>query len=369
LARLYSSVWATPTLVRPGPAVFKRRPYWHKTFRAVGIIAGAGILFFLVLSLWNLAVTKWQHAHNPVPGNFYLIDGWQMHLYCSGTGSPTVVIEAGASANSLGWQAVQLKLSQSTRVCTYDRAGHGWSQPRPGPRDAETIARELHALLERASVQRPLVFAGHSAGGLYVREYAREFPAEVAGVVLIDASSPQQIDELPGWRQSYEADKRDFARQLRWEKLQVWSGWKRLTDNCRDKPSPELQYLAGQYDAEMCRPGYVGGEDSEFLYFERTCKQAARLTSFGNVPLLIISQDPDRRTEEMTPNAIAELPVWAREQEALKLLSPLSWRVIARGSGHGIQHDRLELVVAEMQRLVGFLRGGQAPSFGSTSIE
>jgi len=337
--------------------------------RLVGILAGFCLLLLLALSLWNLAATKWQHARNPVPGNFYSIEGRQMHVFCSGTGSPTIIIEAGASANSLGWQGLQTQLSPLTRVCTYDRAGHGWSEPRSGPRDAQTIVRELHALLDRAGVRRPLVLAGHSAGGLYVREYAREFPMEVAGVVLIDSSSPQQIDELPGWRQSYEADKHDFERQLRWEKLRVWSGWERLMGNCHDTPSKELQYLAGQYNAEMCRPEYVGGEDSEFIYFETTCKQAARLTSFGNVPPLILSQDPDRQSKGMKANDIAELPVWAREQERLQSLSPLSWRVIARGSGHGVQHDRLDVVVAELTRLVAYLRGGPAPPYGTTAIE
>ena len=356
----------------PGPSHpvhSKGRSFIQRTARIGGILAGLCVSLVLTLSLWNLAVTKWQHAHNSVPGNFYTVDGRLLHLYCSGTGSPTIAIEAGASANSLGWQGVQPKLSQLTRVCTYDRAGHGWSQPRAGPRDAETIVRELHALLDQAGVPRPVVLTGHSAGGLYVREYAREFPAEVAGVALIDSSSPEQIDELPGWRQSYEADKLDFARQLRWEELRVWSGWERLMGNCRDTPSPELRHLAGQYDAEMCRPEYVGGEDAEFLYFETTCKQAARLTSFGNIPLLILSQDPDRQRDGMTAKAIAELLVWAREQEALKSLSPLSWRVIARGAGHGVQHDRVDVVVREMTRLIGYLRGGPTPPFGITVIE
>jgi pimeloyl-ACP methyl ester carboxylesterase len=266
-----------------------------------------------------------------------------MHLCCSGTGSPTIVIEAAASADWLGWQGVQPKLSQSTRVCTYGRAGHGWSQPRAGPRDAEAIARELHALLDQAGVQRPLVLTGHSAGRLYVREYAREFPAEVAGVVLIDSSSPQQIDELPGWRRSYEARRRDMVRQLQWESCESGLDGERLMGNCRNTPSPELQHLARQ--------------------------QAARLTAFGNVPLLIISQDPDRRRGGMTVNAIAELPVWAQEQEALKSHSPLSWRVIAKDSGHGIHHDRPDVIVTQITRLIGYLRGEPTPPFGTTAIE
>lgn len=346
-----------------------RRSLIKRISRLIVILMGSCLLLFLALALWNLAVTQWQHAHNPPSGNFYPVDGRQMHVICSGTGSPTVIIEAGAGSNSLGWQAVQPQLSQLTRVCTYDRSGHGWSEPRSGPRDAETIVHELHALLNQTSVERPLVLTGHSAGGLYVREYAREFPAEVSGVVLIDSSSPRQIDDLPGWRQTYESDKRDFARQLHWEQLRVWSGWERLRGRCHDQPSPELQHLTGQYDAEMCRPEYVGGDDAEFLYFETTCQQAARLMSFGNLPLLILSQDPDRPKRSMTPNAIAGLAVWAHEQEALKSLSPLSWRVIARGSGHGVHHDRLDLVITEMTRLILYLRGGPAPPFGTTIIE
>ncbi len=347
----------------------KRRSFAGKVALITAIAAGVFLLFLLTLSFWNVGVTKWQHARNPVPGNFYLVDGRQMHIDCSGAGSSTVVIEAAASANWLAWKGVESRLSPLTRVCTYDRAGHGWSEPRPGPRDAETIVRELHALLDQAGVQRPLVLAGHSAGGLYVREYAREFPAEVAGVVLIDSSSPQQLDELPGERASYEQEKQDLGRQLMWEKTEVWSGWARLMGRCRDIPSPELQYLAGQYNATVCRPAYVGGEDDEFQYFEETCREAARLTSFGKVPLLILSRDPNLDSDKMTAREIAGERAWDREQEASKSLSPLSWHVIARGSGHGVQHDRLDVVVAEMTRLIGYLHGGPEPPFGSTMVE
>jgi pimeloyl-ACP methyl ester carboxylesterase len=337
-----------------------------KTLRLIKVLAALCVAFLLALALWNFAVTKWQHAHNPVPGNFYSVNGRQMHIYCSGAGSPTVVIETGASASWLGWQGVQPQLAQVTRVCTYDRAGHGWSEPRPGPRDAETTVRELHALLDQTGVQRPLVLAGHSLGGLLVREYAREFPAEVAGAVLIDSSSPQQLDELPGERAAYELEKQDFGRALFWEKVRVWSGWERLTGNCVDEPSKELKYLAGQYNATMCRPGYVGGEDSEVMDFEKTCNQAGRLKSFGNVPLLVISRDPDLKTEKMTEKKAANQRAWEREQEELKSLSPQSWRVIARGAGHAVHHDRLDLVVVEMTSLISYLRSGPAPPFGST---
>lgn len=327
------------------------------------------LLFFVVLSLGNLAVVRWKLAHTPLFGQIYVVNGRQMHISCSGAGKFTVVIEAGAGADSLGWQGIQNQLNAFTRVCTYDRAGHGWSQPRSVPQDAEEIARELHALLGQAGVHAPLVLMGHSAGGLMVREYAREYPAEVAGVVLIESSSPQQIDDLPGWRQGYEANRRAMRQEHFWEAVRVWSGWERLTGNCHNEPSPELKYLTPLYDAKMCRPEYVGGEDAEFPYFEDICKQAGRLTSFGNVPLLVISKDPGKFRHGMTADDLAERPIWDHEQELLKSLSPLSWRVIAKNSGHAVHHDRPEIVVIETEKLIGYLQGTAAPAFGSTRVE
>jgi pimeloyl-ACP methyl ester carboxylesterase len=319
--------------------------------RLAATSAAICVLLLLTLSLWNLAAARWQHERNPVPGNFYTVDGLQMHIDCSGSGSPAVVLEAAASAPWSVWRKVQPELSQVTMVCSYDRAGHGWSEPRKGQRDAETIVRELHLLLDKAGVKPPFVLAGHSAGGLYVREYAREFPADVAGVALIESSSPRQIDELPGFRVSYEEDKHDAKRELWEDRLRVWSGWERLLGHCnvsaRDFPG-----WAGQYDAMACRPDYVDTDESELNYFEESSKQAGRLGSFGSIPLLVITRDPDLRKEAMMPRAVAQIPVWEGEQEALKSLSPLSWRVIARKSGHMVPLDRPDVVVAELIHLI-----------------
>ena len=108
----------------------------------------AGTLLLVAPSLWNLAGSKWKHAQNPPPGTLHSVHGHRMHIYCTGEGSPTVIMEAAASATWLAWRRVQPQLSSLTRVCAYDRAGHGWSELRSGPRDAQTIARELHALLD-----------------------------------------------------------------------------------------------------------------------------------------------------------------------------------------------------------------------------
>jgi pimeloyl-ACP methyl ester carboxylesterase len=317
--------------------------------------------------VWNLAAVKLTELKNPTPGAFYTVKGYQMHLYCTGTGSPTVVLEAAASASWLAWRRVQPALSPLTRVCSYDRAGHGWSDSRPGPRDANNIVAELHDLLDQANIRGPLVLVGHSAGGLYVREYARRFPADVTGVALLDSSSPQQLEVLPGWRASYERNLRDYPHRLRWERLRVWSGWERLMGRCSIDASNESPEIVGQYTAQMCRPAFIGGEESEYVYFEETSRQAARLASLG-VPLLIISRDPEVEADR-SAESIAQERAWAQEQERMKTLSPFGWRVIARGSGHGVHHDRLELVIAELTLLIQHLRGESAPPFGTTVVK
>jgi pimeloyl-ACP methyl ester carboxylesterase len=284
-----------------------------------------------------------------------------MHIYCSGRGLYTVLIEVGASADSDSWRGIQDTLSQRTRVCTYDRNGHGWSEPSRGPHDADTIAQKLHALLDTAAVPRPLILIGHSAGGLYIRAYARHFSQEVVGAVMIDASSPAQVDDLPGWRSDWEQDVRKRPAEVWKDRLKVWSGWDRLTGNCHDAPSKELAYLAAEYDAETCRPAYAGEEDNELPYFEDSSRQAARLTTFGDIPLLIITRDTrsGRQQDDL---------IWDREQEQFKLLSPRSWRIIAKSAGHGVHHDRPEVVTTEIERMFGYLQGGPAPPFGTTSV-
>jgi pimeloyl-ACP methyl ester carboxylesterase len=325
-------------------------------------------MLVLAPAVWNLAATRWVHWKNPVPGAFFSVGGYQMHIHCTGSGLPTVVMEAAATASWLAWRRVQPQLSQRTRVCSYDRAGHGWSNLRPGSRDADHVVGELHDLLNQAGVERPLLLVGHSAGGLYVREYARRFPAEVAGAALLDASSPQQLDVLPGWRTAYEQNRRDHPARLRWETLRVWSGWERLMGRCSVDDSGEAPDVVGQYAAMMCRPTFVGGEESEYAYFEETSRQAARLESFGTLPLLIMSRDPAVEKDSAS-ETMAQERAWDDEQERMKTLSPRSWRVIARGSGHAVHHARLALVVRELRLLIAYLAGGPAPPFGTTAVE
>src|SRR3990172_2738206 len=136
-------------------------------------------------------------AKYPAPGKLVDVGGYRLHINCQGQGSPTVVIEAGAADCSLSWGQVQREVARFTRVCTYDRAGLGWSERSPQPRTAHNLVEDLHTLLARSGVEPPYVLVGHSLGGLFVRLYAHEHPDQVAGMVLVDAVHEEMFLRYP----------------------------------------------------------------------------------------------------------------------------------------------------------------------------
>jgi pimeloyl-ACP methyl ester carboxylesterase len=128
----------------------------------------------------------------PAPGTLVDIGGRKLHAMCSGSGSPAVVLEAGASSFAIDWSLVQPDLAKTTRVCAYDRAGHGWSDPGSVATSARIVA-DLHALLGKMGEKPPYVLVGASAGGLYVRTYEHTYPGEVAGLVLVDPAHEDRL--------------------------------------------------------------------------------------------------------------------------------------------------------------------------------
>lgn len=124
------------------------------------------------------------------------IEDYRLHIECSGRGSPAVILDAGLGGSSLEWVFVVERLRRLTKVCTYDRAGYGGSDTGPLPRTSSRIVTELHRLLARAGVPPPYVLAGHSFGGYNMQLFARRYPALTAGLVLIDASHPEQVERF-----------------------------------------------------------------------------------------------------------------------------------------------------------------------------
>ncbi len=164
-----------------------------KILRVTGIFALVIILLFTVLGLNQKIALSRTRAQYPAPGKLVRVDNHLMHINCMGRGSPTVLIDAGNGSFSVEWTPIQEQLSQKVRTCTYDRSGYGWSEPGPEPRDGNQVVSELHQLLQVAREPGPYLLVGHSLGGVHLRLYAAQYPADVAGLVLIDTANPLEI--------------------------------------------------------------------------------------------------------------------------------------------------------------------------------
>jgi pimeloyl-ACP methyl ester carboxylesterase len=351
----------TTTVVRPAP----RR--WGKVVRR--LVVGFIVLIVIVLTC-TAAYEWWAFPHYraafPAPGRLYPVDGVNMHLYCTGTGTPTVVLESGLGDDARVWGKVQPELSKLTRVCSYDRAGLGWSDPRPGLRDSISVANQLHGLLSAAGISGPAVLMGHSIAGLHMRAYLSKYPGDIVGVVFVDAVTPEEIEQMP---EIIDLQRR-FIRQLVWLKLLVSLGVVRLAGRCGATPPPGMEAYSDWYKADnYCNPSYATAYRREFEGYEISGREVMQTGPFGDLPALIFSRDGAGPFPDALRAKVAS--VQFRTQENLKSLSSHSRRIIARGSTHYIQLDRADLLNREVSAFIHQLRGDVPPpsSYGSTKTE
>jgi len=168
----------------------RKRGWGFWLTRGLAALLLALVALALIGAGYQAVATRADARKYPPPGRLVDIGGYRLHIYCLGKGSPTVILDALFPGTVSNWAWVQPEVAKTTRVCAYDRAGLGWSDSGPEPRDAMQHARELHALLANAGEAGPYVLAGHSLGGLSVRMYADRYPDEVAGMVLIEGTNP-----------------------------------------------------------------------------------------------------------------------------------------------------------------------------------
>ncbi len=319
-------------------------------------------------TMFNAIALRYYRAIYSPPGKIYPVNGHDMHLYCTGEGSPTIVLEAGGGNGFLKWAKVQTGLSKTTRVCSYDRAGFGWSTPGPDPRDADTIASELHALLQQAGIHGPIVLMGHSMGGIYIRAYAKHSPQDVAGLIFVDGGTPLFED-----RESAELRAATSHPDYVYYPFVLFtaSGLQRVFGYC----SPE----DGFEEPDATRIGQLECGKlfstiwKEYTNHQRSGEETINTGPYGDLPVLIFSRDPElqRQTSNLPPAlALEESGWWNQEQEALKRLSTRSRRIIAKGSGHPIQIDRADLINREVPIFIQQIRNGELRTdYGSTKTE
>src|SRR2546422_6564672 len=170
---------------------------WRWTMRILVGLCGLIVLAALAGATYQSLATRKDLALTPPPGQLVDIGGHRLHLWCTGAGTPAVVLDTGLGGSSAEWGYVQPEVARFTRVCSYDRAGMGYSDPGPSPRTTRRIAHELAQLLDRGGVSGPVILVGASIGGLTARVFASEHAERVAGLVLVDASHEDQKEDVP----------------------------------------------------------------------------------------------------------------------------------------------------------------------------
>lgn len=350
-----------------------RNPKYRTWRRAVERVILAGLVVASVAVLASTAVNAFATRHfwatHPVPGKIYRVNGYNMRIDCTGTGSPTLILDAGLGNDGLIWGKVQPTLSQTTRVCSYDRAGFGWSDPVPGQQDANRISDQLNGLLNAASIDGPIVLMGHSISGIYIRTYASRYPQHVAGLIFVDGSTPLQMEHFPADMQAHMKRVETMAFLL--GKVVTPIGLLRDMGQCSQVPAGFAPETGKMLAEDNCEPR-VNASEREMKNFKQSGNETVHTGPYGNLPILIFSQDPNIHAKILSAKQGEELSnVWNGMQENLKHLSTRSRRIIAKGSTHYVQLDRADLINREVPLFIEQIRGSapQPTDYGTTKIE
>jgi pimeloyl-ACP methyl ester carboxylesterase len=306
----------------------------------------------------------------PAPGQLIDLGGWRLHINCTGEpvrGQPTVVLEAGAGDFSVEWSLVQPAVARFARVCSYDRAGSGWSELGPRPRTMAQIVWELRALLDKAGAAPPYVLVGHSFGGVLVQLYASTYPSHVAGVVLIESGSLNPLRfvngkltrpaesatgaAIPAVKTSGPLRETDIPpRVLSMMEAAARDSGPHANDSPRDKLPREAQrmrtWALSQVKTYAANDNPFEGEE---LARMRT-DQIKNAPAFGEIPLVVLVRG---RPEDQGPGAQAMEDEHRREQVASAGLSRKGRYIVADRSGHHVQLDQPDLVVTAIRDVIG----------------
>jgi pimeloyl-ACP methyl ester carboxylesterase len=281
--------------------------------------------------IYQTAATEADQRNYPPPGNLVNVDGYKMHVYCLGEGSPTVILDSANMGTVSNWAWIQPEIAKTTRVCAYDRANSGWSDISPQPHDTRRNAEALHTLLQKSGVSGPYVLVGHSFGGLYTRMFAELYPDEAAGMVFIEGTLPDGLNRLgkadimPNSPRAAMMDAAPFISRLGILRLMVFPA----TDPDLPKPQrSELQaFLSSTKWAEMIR--------RQYHLFPTLLEQVRPLYeagSLGRMPVAVV----------LGSEGDGQIPEWRELFAAQAALSTNNTLVTVDGANHASLVDRQE---------------------------
>lgn len=335
-------------------------------------------LSFLLMSGVTLAifvmpiVAQQKNDGIPYPALGRLVEagGHRLHRFCTGKGGPTVVIENGTGDFSFDWSLVQPSVTKFTRICTYDRAGYAWSESGPEPRTFQQITTELHTALHNAGIKGPFLMVGQSYGGFPARSFARYYPKEVVGMVLVDAvnedsrviigGKPARIREFAKGR-PFAAPQKDLPKIARKDLAKSdsqTSSRETKLESPLDKLPPGIQkirlWAQVQSDYKKAQSAELDWSPEELaqMYANRGKPEYM----LGDIPLIVLTRTNGGYSDY--PGATAQ----ELEEERLRLqtemahLSSDGKLIIAKNSGHNIHLEDAELVVDAIRQVLDAVR-------------
>ncbi|MEQ1794791.1 MAG: alpha/beta hydrolase [Nitrospira sp.] len=318
-------------------------------------IIGVLLLALIGMGYQLLGMMTDQEQYFP-PGELIDVGGHTLHLYCTGEGSPTVVLEAMGLGWSIYWSTVQPEIAKVTRVCSYDRAGFGWSESGPLPRTGRQMADELHRLLTRGGISGPYLLVGHSLGGFVARIYRQAHPGDVAGIVLVDAGHEKQFEQeefrkfvapgtfvFPIVRGMTAVGLTRLLFSL--DALPPLFAKQEHSVIAKIRPLLRFGWMQTRYFKTMTQEGAA---------LEETGRDAARAGTLGTLPLIVLTATGPTWWPDLPPNIDPAKfrEVWLELQADLTKLSTNSRQVFADRSSHFINFDQPEIIVNAVRQLL-----------------
>src|ERR687896_830013 len=294
---------------------------------------GVGLvgLFSIIIILILIMAPVLSMAQPQPPGRLVDVGGGiSMHIYCTGEGSPTVVLDAGLNGGTMSWAKVQEQVSNHTRVCSYDRAGMGCSEEGPKPRTFMRIADELHALLQAAGEEGPYVLVGHSVGAHTIRFFEQKYPADIAGIVLVDPAHEKILStELIPVIQELQRTYLGYAHIGFWR--YILNPDFIMGAEGPDVPAEIINNLEAVYSAKSLST--AADELAAMYETVRVLNETNIEDAWGNKPTIVLSAD----------NEIAQLTGALEHHKELASLSTRGEQILVQG-GHNIHYEHPDIV-------------------------
>ena len=318
------------------------------------------------------AIANWRDARRfPQEGRSIALGaefpGVSLNLNCAGQGAPTVILDSGLGVPAAGWDLVMPDVARFARVCSYDRAGYGWSGAGPMPRTSGQIVNELHALLASSRERGPYVLVGHSFGGYNVRVYANKYPADVAGLVLVDTSHEDQNQLMPpSLKKLTEEQIAQLDSEKRLMPILIFFGIARLTadENSDSKLSKDfrdkMKYL-------QLQTKFIDAAFSELKSFKESAEEVRQAGNLGDRPLVVLTAGKELGAKDLPKGVSVEemrefRKTWVNDLQVRQArLSTRGKQIVVADSTHMIPVERPDTVVNGIHEVCDAVKAGPAP--------